>query len=169
MTSSRKVGSSSCGLRLVEWRNASRQAWKPWFGRSLLDATTLLAVAAAISCASRKERPSSRTSESASSVMVMVFYTVELAVITAIPSALTWKPMATADWVPLLGIGFLAQLGQYCFLEAYRSADASILAPIGYLSIIFVTAVGYFAFNEVPERRVIIGVCIILSALIGAA
>lgn len=103
------------------------------------------------------------------STVMMVFYTVGLAVITAIPSALTWKPVATADWVPLLGIGILAQLGQYCFLQAYRSADASILAPIGYLSIIFVTAVGYFAFHEVPEPRVIIGVAIILSALIGAS
>ncbi len=103
------------------------------------------------------------------STVMMVFYTVGLAVITAIPSALTWKPVATADWMPLLGIGFLAQLGQYCFLQAYRSADASILAPIGYLSIIFVTAVGYFAFHEVPEPRVIIGVAIILSALIGAS
>lgn len=103
------------------------------------------------------------------STVMMVFYTVGLAIITAIPSALTWKPVATADWLPLLGIGFLAQLGQYCFLQAYRSAEASILAPIGYLSIIFVTAVGYFAFNEVPEPRVIFGVCIMLAALIGAS
>lgn len=103
------------------------------------------------------------------STVMMVFYTVGLAIITAIPSALTWKPVATADWLPLLGIGFLAQLGQYCFLQAYRSTEASILAPIGYLSIIFVTAVGYFAFNEVPEPRVIFGVCIILAALIGAS
>lgn len=103
------------------------------------------------------------------STVMMVFYTVGLAVITAIPSALTWKPVATADWLPLLGIGFLAQLGQYCFLQAYRSADASILAPVGYLSIVFVTAVGYFVFGEVPEQRVIIGICIILTALLGAS
>ncbi|MDA5241098.1 DMT family transporter [Agrobacterium tumefaciens] len=97
--------------------------------------------------------------------VMMVFYTVGLAVITAVPAIRTWKPVAPLDWGPLLAIGLLAQLGQYCFLRAYRIADASILAPVGYLSILFVTAVGYFLFDEVPEARVVVGIVIILVAL----
>lgn len=101
--------------------------------------------------------------------VMMVFYTIGLAVLTAVPAGLTWHPVAAADWPPLLAIGFLAQLGQYCFLRAYRLADASLLAPIGYLSIVFATAIGYFLFDEVPEWRVILGAAIILAALQGAA
>jgi S-adenosylmethionine uptake transporter len=101
--------------------------------------------------------------------VMMVFYTVGLAVITAIPAAFTWQPVMAFDWLPLLGIGFLAQIGQYCFLRAYRIADASVLAPIGYLSIVFVTAVGYVFFGEVPELRVVLGVVVIVAALQGAA
>ncbi|WLD99295.1 DMT family transporter [Agrobacterium leguminum] len=97
--------------------------------------------------------------------VMMVFYTVGLAVITAVPAIWTWKPVATLDWGPLLAIGLLAQLGQYCFLRAYRIADASVLAPVGYLSILFVTAVGYFLFDEVPEARVVFGIVIILVSL----
>lgn len=97
--------------------------------------------------------------------VMMVFYTVGLAVITAVPAIWTWKPVAPLDWGPLLAIGLLAQLGQYCFLRAYRIADASVLAPVGYLSILFVTAVGYFLFDEVPEARVVVGIVIILIAL----
>nr|WP_236000963.1 DMT family transporter [Agrobacterium leguminum] len=97
--------------------------------------------------------------------VMMVFYTVGLAVITAVPAIWTWKPVAPLDWGPLLAIGLLAQLGQYCFLRAYRIADASVLAPVGYLSILFVTAVGYFLFDEVPEARVVVGIVIILVAL----
>ena len=69
----------------------------------------------------------------------------------------------------MLGIGFLAQLGQYCWLRAYRIADASVLAPVGYLSIVMVTFTGYVFFDEVPEMRVVIGVLVILAALQGAA
>jgi S-adenosylmethionine uptake transporter len=69
------------------------------------------------------------------------------------------------DWGALLAIGLLAQMGQYCFLRAYRIADASVLAPVGYLSILFVTAVGYFLFDEVPEARVVLGIAIILVSL----
>lgn len=99
----------------------------------------------------------------------MVFYTVGLAVITAIPAIWTWKPVAALDWIPLLGIGLLAQLGQYFFLQAYRKADASILAPVSYLSLLAVTAVGYFLFNEVPEQRVLWGIAIILVSLVSTA
>ncbi|MGN7292578.1 DMT family transporter [Rhizobium sp. SAFR-030] len=101
--------------------------------------------------------------------VMMVFYTVGLAVITAVPAAFTWQPVMPFDWLPLLGIGFLAQIGQYCFLRAYRIADASVLAPIGYLSIVFVTAVGYVFFGEVPEMRVVFGVVVIIASLQGAA
>jgi len=101
--------------------------------------------------------------------VMMVFYTVGLAVITAIPAVWTWRPVAPFDWIPLLGIGLLAQLGQYCFLQAYRKAAASILAPVSYLSLLVVTAVGYFLFQEVPEQRVLLGIAIILISLLSTA
>lgn len=97
--------------------------------------------------------------------VLMVFYTVGLAVITAVPAFLVWQPVKPFDWIPLLGIGFLAQAGQYCFLRAYRLADASVLAPIGYLSIIMTTASGYLFFNEIPDTRIFIGAAIVLVAL----
>jgi drug/metabolite transporter (DMT)-like permease len=97
--------------------------------------------------------------------VMMVFYTVGLAVITAVPAILLWQPVKPLDWIPLLGIGLLAQAGQYCFLRAYRLADASVLAPIGYLSIVVVTAAGYVFFGEVPETRIVIGAVLILIAL----
>jgi len=97
--------------------------------------------------------------------VMMVFYTVGLAVITAVPAIFVWQPVKIFDWVPLLGIGLLAQAGQYCFLRAYRLADASVLAPIGYLSIVVTTAAGYIFFGEVPDKRIVIGAIVILIAL----
>ncbi|MFB9343201.1 DMT family transporter [Aminobacter aganoensis] len=97
--------------------------------------------------------------------VMMVFYTVGLAVITAGPAIFVWQPVKAFDWIPLLGIGLLAQAGQYCFLRAYRLADASVLAPIGYLSIIVTTAAGYIFFGEVPDIRIVIGAAVVLAAL----
>lgn len=97
--------------------------------------------------------------------VMMVFYTVGLAVITAVPAIFVWQPVKTIDWIPLLGIGLLAQAGQYCFLRAYRLADASVLAPIGYLSIVVTTAAGYIFFDEVPDQRIVIGAVVVLAAL----
>nr|WP_269933146.1 DMT family transporter [Aminobacter sp. HY435] len=97
--------------------------------------------------------------------VMMVFYTVGLAVITAVPAIFVWQPVKAFDWIPLLAIGFLAQAGQYCFLRAYRLADASVLAPIGYLSIVVTAAAGYLFFDEIPETRIIVGAAVVLAAL----
>lgn len=97
--------------------------------------------------------------------VMMVFYTVGLAVITAVPAFILWKPVAALDWIPLLAIGFLAQAGQYCFLRAYRVADASVLAPIGYMSIVVAAISGYLFFGEVPDRRVVVGASVVLVGL----
>jgi drug/metabolite transporter (DMT)-like permease len=97
--------------------------------------------------------------------VMMVFYTVGLAIITAVPAILSWHPVRPVDWIPLLGIGLLAQAGQYCFLRAYRLADASVLAPIGYLSIVVTAAAGYIFFGEIPSSRVLLGAAIVLAAL----
>lgn len=98
--------------------------------------------------------------------VLMVFYTVGLTVFTSIPAAVSWKPVASADWPLLLAIGVLAQIGQYCFLRAYQSTPANLLAPVGYLSIVLASLAGFLAFGEVPAPTTIIGTAIIIGALI---
>lgn len=97
--------------------------------------------------------------------VMMVFYTVGLVVLTAIPAIISWQPVKTIDWIPLIGIGLLAQAGQYCFLRAYRLANASVLAPISYLSIVVMAITGYVFFDDIPELKIIIGAVIVLCAL----
>ncbi|AEQ50234.1 DMT family transporter [Pelagibacterium halotolerans] len=106
-----------------------------------------------------------RAMENEDTAVLMVFYTVGLSVLTAIPAALVWQPVALADWPTLLAIGILAQIGQYCFLRAYQTTPARILAPLGYLSIGFAALAGFIFFGEIPSWATIIGVAIILIAL----
>ena len=97
--------------------------------------------------------------------VLMVFYTVGLTVFTAAPAAFLWEPVHLGDWPLLIAIGVLAQIGQYCFLRAYQSTPANILAPLGYLSIVLATLAGLMAFNEVPGWTTIAGIVIIIGAL----
>ncbi|WP_248307260.1 MULTISPECIES: DMT family transporter [unclassified Devosia] len=98
--------------------------------------------------------------------VLMVFYTVGLSVFTALPALIAWQPVAVADWPLLLGIGVLAQIGQYCYLRAYQSTPANLLAPFGYLSIVLASLAGFLAFNEVPAWTTIAGIAIIMGALL---
>ncbi|MCW5719660.1 MAG: DMT family transporter [Devosia sp.] len=97
--------------------------------------------------------------------VLMVFYTVGLTIFSAIPAAFAWQPVAPSSWPLLLGIGVIAQVAQYCYLRAYQSTPANVLAPLGYLSIVLASFAGFFAFGEVPAWTTIFGIVIILFAL----
>lgn len=98
-------------------------------------------------------------------MMLMVFYTVGITTFSAIPAAISWRAVAAPDWPLLLGIGVIAQIAQYCYLRAYQSTPANVLAPLGYLSIVLASLAGFLAFGEVPAWTTIAGIIIILGAL----
>ncbi|MEE1656233.1 DMT family transporter [Microvirga sp. CF3062] len=49
-----------------------------------------------------------------STVVLMLFYTVGLTFLTAIPAAIVWVPVTWSEAPAIVLIGALAQLGQYC-------------------------------------------------------
>lgn len=107
-----------------------------------------------------------RALKSENTTTLMVFYTVGLTLFTAIPATIAWQPVAPSAWPLLLGIGGLAQIGQYCYLRAYQATPANVLAPLGYLSIVLASIAGYLAFGEIPAWTTLAGIVIILFALV---
>ncbi|MBR9762129.1 MAG: DMT family transporter [Rhodobacteraceae bacterium] len=107
-----------------------------------------------------------RALRSEAPVVMMLFYTAGLTLLTALPAGLSWHPIAPAHWPALLGIGALAQAGQYCFLRAYRAAEASRLAPFSYSSILFAISAGWLFFDERPSWHLLAGASVILLVLL---
>jgi S-adenosylmethionine uptake transporter len=92
-----------------------------------------------------------------STVVLMLFYTVGLTVLTAAPAAIVWVQIPWTEAPNIVLVGVLAQLGQYCWLQAYQKQEARLLAPIGYLSIVFSGFVGWLFFGEVPSLSLCFG------------
>jgi S-adenosylmethionine uptake transporter len=101
-------------------------------------------------------------------VLLMLFYTLGLTVLTAIPAALVWVPPRPEHVPALLAIGALAQAGQFFFLRAYQLAEIRILAPLGYLWIVLSMGMDYLAFDLAPTGSAILGAAIIVASA-GAA
>ncbi|MGR3320736.1 MAG: DMT family transporter [Pseudooceanicola sp.] len=68
------------------------------------------------------------------------------------------------DWVWLISCGLVGGLGQILLTSSYRFADASLLAPFDYASMIFAVLMGYFLFAEVPTVQTLVGAAIVISA-----
>lgn len=100
-----------------------------------------------------------------SPTVMMVYYTAGLALLTAPFAAAFWEPLAARDVLPIVCAGLLAQAGQYCFLRAYRLAPASVLAPVGYLSLVFAGATGWIVFGERPTWPMVAGAAFIVLVL----
>jgi drug/metabolite transporter (DMT)-like permease len=47
---------------------------------------------------------------------------------------------------------------------SYREADASLVAPFDYASMLFALVIGYFVFDEVPTLTMLAGAALIITA-----
>lgn len=64
----------------------------------------------------------------------------------------------------LVGAGLLGGIGQILLTSSYRFADASLVAPFDYASMLFALAFGYFLFDEMPTWTMLGGAALIVTA-----
>lgn len=64
----------------------------------------------------------------------------------------------------LIAAGLLGGVGQILLTSAYRFADASLIAPFEYASMLLALGVGFFVFDEVPTLTMLGGAAIVIFA-----
>ena len=95
----------------------------------------------------------------------IVFYfstTSSLLALITIPFGWVW-PSAT-EAALLVGAGILGGAGQILLTSSYREADASLIAPFDYASMLFALGIGYFVFDEVPTLTMLGGAALVVVA-----
>lgn len=78
-----------------------------------------------------------------------------------------WVWPSNFDLMFLIGAGITGGVGQLLLTQSYYYADASIIAPLEYVSIIWAVLFGWWLFGDLPDITVIVGsVIVILSGMI---
>ncbi|KRS13702.1 membrane protein [Roseovarius atlanticus] len=75
-----------------------------------------------------------------------------------------WVIPGGTETVYLVLAGLIGGLAQIFLTSAYRFADASVIAPFDYASMLFAIAIGYVIFDEVPTAQMLIGAALIVLA-----
>lgn len=75
----------------------------------------------------------------------------------------TW-PRSWDVWLAFLLIGVAALVGHQLLTTAHRFAPASVLAPFGYVQIIFMTASSALVFHQYPEVWLYVGAPIVIGS-----
>ncbi|MBX3688871.1 MAG: DMT family transporter [Dokdonella sp.] len=95
----------------------------------------------------------------------IVVLTTWLWVPLSLPAAVLVWQWPTADLLPLLiALGMLGTAGQYLWTHALKLAEASTLAPLSYLQLVFVSVLAWWLFNETPDEWTVAGAAIVIGA-----
>jgi drug/metabolite transporter (DMT)-like permease len=74
-------------------------------------------------------------------------------------------PMPTGQQLLLLGlIGIFGVMGQLTMTFTYRYAEASLVAPLDYVNMLFAIAIGYYVFGEIPHISTWVGAPLVIAA-----
>ena len=75
-----------------------------------------------------------------------------------------WVTPALEDVIWMVLVGTMGGFGQFLIANAFRNADAVVIAPFDYTAIIWATILGYLIFGDLPGLAVIIGSGVIVAA-----
>jgi drug/metabolite transporter (DMT)-like permease len=98
-------------------------------------------------------------------VSAIVFYfscTAALMALCTLPWG--WSVPPPGVLAMLVGAGLLGGVGQILLTTSYRHADASLIAPFEYASMILAIVVGYTVFGEVPGNATLAGAAMVVTA-----
>jgi drug/metabolite transporter (DMT)-like permease len=100
--------------------------------------------------------------ERTSAIVFWFSVTASVVSLGTIPFGWVWPTPTQAGL--LVAAGLLGGVGQILLTSSYRFADASVIAPFEYASMIFAILIGYFVFAEVPTAVMLAGASLIVLA-----
>jgi drug/metabolite transporter (DMT)-like permease len=161
------------GPVLGEWVGARRWAaigvgfigilvvTRPGFG--LVHPAAFLAVMAALSYAAYAL--STRILARTDSNETTLFYSNFVGAVLMLPVIpFFWKTPDPWQLVLMALAGVLASFGHYMLIVAHRLAPASLLSPFIYSQLVWVVALGYAVFGDVPDAYTLIGASIVIAS-----
>lgn len=95
---------------------------------------------------------------------IVFWFSVTATVMSLITLPFGWVWPTPGEAMILVLAGLLGGLGQILLTSSYREADASLVAPFDYASMIFALGIGYFVFSEVPTLPMLGGAALIVTA-----
>ena len=95
---------------------------------------------------------------------IVFWFSVTATVLSLVTLPFGWVVPRPWEAAFLVAAGLLGGVGQICLTSAYRYAEAGLVAPFDYASMLLAVAIGYLIFAEVPTRTTLGGAAIIIAA-----
>jgi len=103
-------------------------------------------------------------SRTESSITIIAYMALLMLPLSLVPAAFVWTWPSVEQLLWMLAIGLLGGGAQYLMTESLRQADTSVVMPIDFFKLIWVAALAYVAFGEVPDVWTWIGGFVIFTS-----
>ena len=105
---------------------------------------------------SRNDRP----------ITILTWQALGVGLAMAIPGLWFWQWPSLNEWILFVAMGVVSYIAQIFNIYAYKWGEASVLASLDYIRLLYATILGYFLFANLPGYQTWIGAGIIIAASI---
>jgi drug/metabolite transporter (DMT)-like permease len=87
-----------------------------------------------------------------------------MAVLFALPMIWLWQAPSPRQWLLVVGLSLFALTAHFCNIRAYATGEASLMAPLSYIHVVFTTAMAFAVFGTLPDAVAAAGIVLIVGA-----
>lgn len=103
-----------------------------------------------------------RMSDSPVAILAFTMGAIAIAGFATLPFG--WKPVAWADLLIMAAAGVLVGSAQYLVIHAFHVAEASLIIPFKYLTLIWGALFGFMIWCQLPDRWIVAGSVLVVGS-----
>ena len=103
-------------------------------------------------------------SRTESTTTILAFQAIGVGLVMAVPAWLSWMAPTPHEWFLLAAIGVVSYFAQKANVTAFRYGEASLLASLDYVRLVYATLLGWLLFEQLPATSTWVGAVIIVLA-----
>jgi drug/metabolite transporter (DMT)-like permease len=105
-----------------------------------------------------------RLSDSESPLMILTQFAIFSTLLLVVPAIWVWRWPSAWGWALAVGVSASATVGQYFWVQAFKSGEMSAVAPFEYLRLPFAVFVGWLVWDEMPVIWTYVGAAIVIAS-----
>ena len=105
-------------------------------------------------------------SRSDSTDTIMTYGALGVGLVMIVPGIYFWQPPTSSEWYLLAAVAVVSYFGQRCNIFAYKHGEASLLASLDYVRLLWATLFGFLVFVQLPGMSTWFGAVIVVAAAI---
>lgn len=97
---------------------------------------------------------------------IMTYGALGVGVVMLVPGIYFWQAPTEMEWLLLVAVSVVSYFAQKCNIFAYKYGEASLLASLDYVRLLWATLFGLLVFDQLPGLWTWVGAAIVIGAAI---